>query len=396
MPVLAAPAAAWRRVDRLGVLIALVACLGAALPFALFRANRIVPGEGLAIASALPSPEAALLGLAVLAFLAAAALRVPPAVKLAAGAGLLALACVLVGRSAGFLTPPGNGFARVAPGSGFWTLGFAALLLAADALVRLRLPPLARVTVLALALALLGLLLWSGAWDGLSLLKEYGTRAERFWAEGRRHVALAFGSVAAACLVGLPLGLLCHRIKPLRAGLLSVLNILQTVPSIALFGLLIGPLAWVAANVPGARALGISGIGAAPAFVALVGYSLLPIVSNTVVGLAGVSRSVVEAARGMGMRRGQRLFRVELPLAAPVILTGIRIVLVQNIGIATVAALIGGGGFGVFVFQGVGQTAMDLVLLGAAPTVLLAFAAAVLLDAAVEALSGSNFREAAR
>ncbi|WAJ29281.1 ABC transporter permease [Antarcticirhabdus aurantiaca] len=396
MSVLAAPVASSRRVDRLGVLIALVAILGAILPFALFRANRIVPGEGGGIAAALPPAEAALLGLALLCFLAAAVLRVPAAVKLAAGAALLALACLLVGRSAGFLTPPGNSFARVAPGSGFWTLSFAALLLAADALVRLRLPPLGRVAVLVLALALLGLLLWSGAWDGLSLLKEYGTRTERFWAEGRRHVALAFGSVAAACLLGLPLGLLCHRVGRLRAGVLSVLNILQTVPSIALFGLLIGPLAWVAANVPGARALGISGIGAAPAFVALVGYSLLPIVSNTVVGLAGVSRSVVEAARGMGMRRSQRLFRVELPLAAPVVLTGIRIVLVQNIGIATVAALIGGGGFGVFVFQGVGQTAMDLVLLGAAPTVLLAFTAAVLLDAAVEALSGSNRRKAER
>ncbi len=89
----------------------------------------------------------------------------------------------------------------------------------------------------------------------------------------------------------------------------------------------------------------------------------------------------------MGMTGGQVLWGVELLLALPVILTGIRIVLVQNIGLATIAALIGGGGFGVFVFQGIGQTAMDLVLLGAVPTVALAFAAAVILDAAVEALS---------
>jgi len=86
----------------------------------------------------------------------------------------------------------------------------------------------------------------------------------------------------------------------------------------------------------------------------------------------------------MGMTERERLFEVDLPLAFPVILTGIRIVLVQNIGLATVAALIGGGGLGVFVFQGVGQTAMDLVLLGAVPTVALAFAAAVVLDAAVD------------
>jgi osmoprotectant transport system permease protein len=89
----------------------------------------------------------------------------------------------------------------------------------------------------------------------------------------------------------------------------------------------------------------------------------------------------------MGMTGGQRLMRVELPLALPVIVTAIRIVLVQNIGLATVAALIGGGGFGVFVFQGIGQMAMDLVLLGALPTVALAFASAVILDAAVERLS---------
>ncbi|MBN9332592.1 ABC transporter permease subunit, partial [Devosia sp.] len=100
-----------------------------------------------------------------------------------------------------------------------------------------------------------------------------------------------------------------------------------------------------------------------------------------------VSPAANEAARGMGMTNAERLLQVQLPLAFPSILAAIRIVLVQNIGLATVAALIGGGGFGVFVFQGVGQTAMDLVLLGAVPTVALAFASAVILDAAVELVS---------
>ena len=154
----------------------------------------------------------------------------------------------------------------------------------------------------------------------------------------------------------------------------------------------LGPLAWVAANIPGASAIGISGIGAAPALVALFAYSLLPVVSNTVVGLQSVSPAAVDAALGMGMTSRQRLMAVELPLAFPVILTGIRIVLVQNIGLATIAALIGGGGFGVFVFQGIGQTAMDLVLLGAVPTVALAFAAAVVLDALVELTSRGSRR----
>jgi osmoprotectant transport system permease protein len=170
-------------------------------------------------------------------------------------------------------------------------------------------------------------------------------------------------------------------------GALNLLNVIQTIPSIALFGILIAPLAWIAANLPGARAIGISGIGFAPALVALVAYGLLPVVANTLMGLTELPAATVEAARGMGMTWWQRLWRVELPLAFPVILTGVRIVLVQNIGLASIAALIGGGGFGVFVFQGIGQTAIDLVLLGAAPTVVLAFAAAVVLDSLIELCS---------
>ena len=256
-----------------------------------------------------------------------------------------------------------------------------------EALTRLKLKPLARIGILLVVAVAAAALLWSGAWNDLSILKEYANRAAAFWAEARTHLALAFGSVAIATVVGIPLGIVCYKVKPLRAGVLNVLNIVQTIPSIALFGLLIAPLAWVAANVPGASAIGISGIGVAPAMVALFAYSLLPIVSNTVVGLQSVAPAAVDAAKGMGMTGSQRLMQVELPLAFPVILTGIRIVLVQNIGLATIAALIGGGGFGVFVFQGIGQTAMDLVLLGAVPTVALAFAAAVVLDAMVEMTS---------
>ena len=185
----------------------------------------------------------------------------------------------------------------------------------------------------------------------------------------------------------MPLGVFCYRVPRLRTVVLNLLNGVQTIPSIALFGLLIAPLAWIAANVPGAKEIGVSGIGFTPAIVALFIYSLLPVVANTVVGLLGVPEDANDAARGMGMTDRQRLFSVEMPLAFPVILTGIRIVLVQNIGLATVAALIGGGGFGVFVFQGIGQTALDLVLLGAVPTVVLAFAAAIVLDALVEITS---------
>jgi len=167
---------------------------------------------------------------------------------------------------------------------------------------------------------------------------------------------------------------------------LGTLNVIQTIPAIALFGILMAPLGALAATVPLAAALGIRGIGAAPAAVALFLYSLLPIAANTVAGLKRVPQAAVEAARGMGMTNWQILTGIELVLALPVILTGIRIVLVQNIGMVTVAALIGGGGLGTFVFQGIGQTAIDLVLLGAIPIVALAFSAAVVLDALVEVM----------
>jgi len=150
---------------------------------------------------------------------------------------------------------------------------------------------------------------------------------------------------------------------------------LQTIPSIALFGLLIIPLAAIAAAVPPLAALGVGGIGVAPAIVALVLYALLPIVRNTVAGLTGVDAAVINAALGMGLTSGQIFRRVELPLALPVFLAGLRIVTVQAIGLAVVAALIGAGGLGTFVFQGLGQYAVDLVLLGAVPAILLALAA---------------------
>ncbi|MBP1858672.1 ABC transporter permease [Rhizobium herbae] len=373
------------RFDKLGVVIALLVAYGAlAAPFATFRANRIVPGDAKTILEALPAGAgAALLGVMVAATVVIL-LKTPTFLRLAAAAASLVAIALFIGMAATHLAPPENAYARVSPASGFWILLFAFALLAADSITRLKPRPVVRVLLLLVTLGGAAVILMSGLWDGLSILKEYAGRADVFWLEAGRHVTLALGSLAASVIVGLPLGILCHRVEPLRDGVLNTLNLIQTIPSIALFGILIAPLGWIAVNVPGAAAIGIRGIGAAPAFVALFLYSLLPVVANTVVGLAGVPREANEAARGIGMTDRQRLFGIELPLAMPVILTGIRIVLVQNIGLATIAALIGGGGFGVFVFQGIGQTAMDLVLLGAVPTVVLAFAAAIVLDSLIE------------
>lgn len=372
------------RIDKLGVVIALLLAAAVLSPFAIFRANRIAGGEARSIVEALPNGAAAALLVGLVSVGVVAVARTSTSLRLLASLGAVAGLAVAIGYSAFHLTPEGDRYARVAPGAGFWLALFALALMAADALVRMRLSPVARMGGVLLFAAALALLLGSGAWNELSILKEYSGRADVFWREAGTHMMLAAGSLAAAIVVGLPLGIAAERVERIRAPVLNVLNVVQTIPSIALFGILIAPLGWLAANLPGAAAIGIRGIGTAPAFVALFLYSLLPMVANTVVGLKGVGRDVVEAARGMGMTGSQRLMTVELPLAAPLILTGIRIVLVQNIGLATIAALIGGGGFGVFVFQGLGQTAADLILLGALPTVLLAFAAAVVLDAVVD------------
>ena len=379
-------------IERLGVLIAALVVAGLSTPFAAFRANRIVPGKAVGFFAALPTWEIAIVGVVLLAATVISLIRAEPRFRLVVSfAALIALA-VAIGDAANMLTPDGDKISRTSPGTGFWLLALAFSLMASDAVARMRLKPWPRIGLLLGVAVALAAILISGRWNDLSVLREYANRANDFWREAGTHLGLALGSLVVATIIGLPIGILCHRVPAIRGGILGVLNAVQTIPSIALFGLLIAPLAWVAANIPGAKAIGIAGIGIAPAMLALFLYSLLPVVANTVVGLSAVPETANEAARGMGMTETQRLFGVELPLAFPVILTAIRIVLVQNIGLATVAALIGGGGFGVFVFQGVGQTAMDLVLLGAVPTVALAFAAGVILDALVELVSNGGRR----
>jgi len=387
MTDISAPSPSRPLIDRLGTIIFALAAAGIVSPFVLFRANRIVAGENKSLLEVLPGWP----GYLVLGVLAAGALlalvRFDARLRLAISFAALALLAIGLGWAVQSVTPADDTISRTAPALGFWLQMLAFGLLAADSVVRLGLKPLWRVALLvAVGLAIAAILL-SGIWSDLSVLREYANRADVFWREAATHIALALGSLVAAAVVGLPLGIGIHPTNRVRAVVTGLLSAVQTIPSIALFGLLIAPLAWLAAAVPAAAAIGIAGIGAAPALLALFLYSLMPVVSNTLAGLDAVPPAANEAARGMGMTDAERLLQVQLPLAFPSILAAIRIVLVQNIGLATVAALIGGGGFGVFVFQGVGQTAMDLVLLGAVPTVALAFASAVILDAVVELVS---------
>jgi osmoprotectant transport system permease protein len=175
----------------------------------------------------------------------------------------------------------------------------------------------------------------------------------------RQHIGLVAISTAVALAVGLPLGVLIARRPAWRKPILGVTNIVQTVPSLALFGLLIPVL----------------GIGAWTAITALVFYALLPIVRNTYAGITGVDPAVREAGRGMGMTDGELLRIVELPLAASVIIAGVRVAVVVSVGVATIAAAIGAGGLGVYIFRGVATVDDTLILAGALPAALLALVA---------------------
>ena len=157
----------------------------------------------------------------------------------------------------------------------------------------------------------------------------------------------------------------------------AVLNVIQTIPSVALFGLLIAPLAGLVKQFPELSQLGIAGTGMTPALIALILYALLPLVRGVVAGLNQVSQEVLESAEAMGMSARQRFWQVRVPLALPLLLRSLRVVAVQTVGMAVIAALIGAGGFGALVFQGLLSSALDLVLLGVIPVI----AMAVIVDA---------------
>jgi len=178
------------------------------------------------------------------------------------------------------------------------------------------------------------------------------------------HLWMVAVSTLLAVLVGIPLGILITRWPSLNKPVLGSANIIQTIPSLALFGFLL-PVPWI-----GARADRL-------AILALSLYALLPLIRNTYAGIKGVDRSVVEAGRGMGMTDRQLLFQVELPLALGVIIAGVRVATVISVGLATIAAAIGAGGLGEYIFRGLAMVNNQLILAGAIPAAALALLADV-------------------
>jgi osmoprotectant transport system permease protein len=190
-------------------------------------------------------------------------------------------------------------------------------------------------------------------------LSQYGSQIATLTFE---HLWLTFAAMLFATAISVPLGIWLTRAPRWSGPVLTVANILQTIPSLAMFGFLL-PLPWL-----GQRAARI-------AIVALIAYAVLPILRNTYAGIRGIDPAVLDVARALGMTGTQRLFKVELPLAASFILAGLRTATVTCVGIATIAAAVGAGGLGELIFRGVASVDNRLILAGAIPAALLALAA---------------------
>jgi osmoprotectant transport system permease protein len=352
---------------------AIIAAATLVLPFVVLKENRVAIGVALRpweipapVAATVLTVAAALILLSLTENQSLAALRsIVAALALCGALGLLAAAG---DRLVGEQLP----FGRITPGAGFWLFAAGNIVVLHGSL-KGKGPgrPVQLIAVL-LPVVVLLLLLAGGFLDDLAMIKEYANRRERFAGELVNHIILACVAVGIAVMIGVPAGTLAWRYRRLTKSLFAAVNGVQVIPSLALFGLMIAPLAYLSRRFPVLRELGIQGIGEAPAIIALTLYALLPIVRNTYTSLAVVPHAAVDAGRGLGMSRRQLFRLVELPIATPVVLSGIRTSFVQAIGNTAVAALIGAGGLGVFVFQGLGQAAPDLIVMGVVPIIVLA------------------------
>lgn len=376
----------WLRRDPVLLLLSLLGWAAAfGLDFLVLAPNRLLTGHALMLWDTPAVGPAAGVIAAWLALWLAALMPAPRRLRgwstaVLASAVLVALPW-LAGAAAARLLVGAPEASRVQLGAGFWSMLLLAGLLVLDRLRQLTLRGMASTVWL---LALLGAVIAMGLSDrfsALALAREYAVQHGAFARALMQHLRLVGLAVTLALIIGVPLALLAHRRRPLGAKVLGVLNLLQTIPSLALFALLIGPLAWLAQHALWLKAWGIGGTGAAPAVIALCAYALLPVVRSVLAGLEDVPAATLDAARGMGLGAGQMLRQVQLPLAWPVLLAGLRIVVVQSIGLAAVAALIGAGGLGQFVFRGLGEGANDLVALGTLAIIALALIADALFHA---------------
>ena len=349
---------------------ALVTVMGT---FVELRPNRILGGEELTAVQAFGPGGWALLGLWLI--VGAASIvnlgRTGALVRGFAANIALALATLLAAiRADAWMAEQGE-VARLSLGVSAWLTVLATYIAIFSATHALKGPRGWRVAVSLPGVVAVAAMLFTGRLNSLSIMQEYAVNATSFHMALSQQLYYTLGATGVGLVLGLIAGVAAARMPRVEGPVFAVLNIAQVLPALSFIGLLILPMAWLSANVPPLKAIGVSGIGWAPVFVVLLSYALYPITRNVFTSLKTLDASLVDAAKGMGMKPAQRLFQVELPLAFPVVLAGVRIAAVQTTSAAILAALVGGGGLGQIVFFGVQQTASDLILLGVIPIVVL-------------------------
>lgn len=362
-----------RGIDAFGAGLALLALLPfCMLPLAEYRADRISDGRLISIMDLCQSSYIGsvagqtLIILAFLGVISVVALAYRSTIAKLIGASATTLVPVV---AISLLCHPGDNLvtieraARVTLGTGFWLSEVIWLLVLLDVLQQLT-NKRARFMLLLLPTLVAIISIDQHLWDNLSVIREWRATEDLYWRAVIEHVKLASTTTLGAALVGMPLGFILHRFPKSANAVKLCLHFLHTVPSLALFGLLMLPLSYLSQAYPLLSDFGIHGIGVAPAWCALFIYALLPMYSTILSGLEAIPFSVIEAARGVGLSGWQIFWAVEFPLCRLSLVGALSVTLVQMMGLATIAALIGGGGLGALIFNGLGQNAPDLVLLG--------------------------------
>lgn len=364
--------------ERAKVVAVAGSALGIAAAFAthglLLRANRIDRGDPVSLAKAFDA-----WGWALVALWAAAALisvsklpERPRGTVVTLAAGLVPVLVVWrTGHAADAWASASGDIARTSVGWAFWVTLFASYVVVFAATAWLP-PGWPRTALSYLPVAgVLGLVA-SGALAETGIAREYLNNTENFWREFRLHLTYVGASVGLGLVSGLVLGVAAARRRSIEPAVFGVLNVAQVLPTLAFIGLLNPVLSSLSEAVPLLERMGVRGVGWAPVIIVLSAYAVYPIARNTHAAIVSLDQEVVDAARGVGMGRGRLLFELELPLALPVIVAGLRVALVQTTAGAIIAGLVGGGGLGIFVFLGASETANDLILLGVLPIVALA------------------------
>lgn len=363
-----------RAVATAGAVLGVAAALG---PFGLIlRANRIARGEAVSLVSAFGSWGLVLLAcwtaVAVLAHARAPLRFRGVAASLAAGAAPV-LALWKAGAFATAYAQEAGELSRVSLGPGFWLTVAASYVAVFAATAWLERGAVRAIVSYAPFAAVAGLFA-SGTLTSLGIAKEHANNAEAFATQLNLHVAYVGASVAVGLALGLVLGLLAARKPATEPAVFGVLNVLQVLPTLAFIGLLYPLLTDLSRKADLFAAIGVHGVGWAPVVIVLSAYAVYPIARNTHAAFVSLEPAVIDAAKGIGMGPLRLLAEVEMPLALPVILAGVRVALVQSTAGAIIAGLVGGGGLGTFVFLGASETASDLMLLGVLPIVALALA----------------------